>query len=116
MKYTPDELLALCQKDQEEFKKIMRAMIDDVIDNAREGNRDNLRRKQWKLDQELSKIKDPIAQMNKMVSIFWEGVHEFVEVAKDAGFGSEIPEEIEPELNVPEEKESNVVDFNLKNQ
>jgi len=111
MKYTPDELLVLCQKDQEEFKKMMRGMIDDIIENSREGNRDNLRRKQWKIDQELNKIKDPVAQMNKMVSIFWDGVYEFIDVAKDAGFGSENPEEKEPE-----EKVSNVVDFKQKNQ
>jgi len=104
MKYSPDELRDLYEKDPEEFAKVTRAMIDDVINSTREENQDNLRRKQWQLEQQLNKIKNPIARMNKMISIFWAGVYEFIEVSKQAGFTKQ-PQE---------DKSDNVVDFKPK--
>ena len=38
-----------------------------------------LERQTWVLEQKLRKYKDPIARMNAMVRIFWEGVAEFQE-------------------------------------
>jgi len=83
MEYDSEYLRKLYISDPDEFEKVTTAMINDAIDNMRKENREIYRAKQWRLKQELDKIKDPLERMNRMVVIFWEGVNEFVEVTKN---------------------------------
>ena len=83
MKYDFDYLKNLYIEDPDEFEKITSAMINDAIDNMPEENREIYRAKQWRLEQTLNKINDPLERMNRMVAIFWEGVNEFVEVTRN---------------------------------
>lgn len=60
-------------KFQEEADKIIR----DFIDSVPERHRVRLEQCQWRIDNELRKYKDPVARMNRMVELFWEGFNEF---------------------------------------
>jgi len=83
MEYDFDYLKNLYIESPDEFEKVTSAMIENAISNMRAENQELYRRKQWRLKQELDKIKDPLERMNRMVAIFWEGVNEFVEVTKN---------------------------------
>jgi len=72
-----DYLKDLYISDPEEFKKVTDAMITATIDALPLGRQQKTRAKQWRLTQELSKYKDPIARLNRFVVLFWEGVSEF---------------------------------------
>jgi len=78
-----DYLKDLYINDPEEFKKVTDAMINDTIDALPLERQQKTRAKQWRLTQELSKYKDPIARLNRFVVIFWEGVREFEHVIKN---------------------------------
>jgi len=107
MKYDFDYLKNLYIEDPKKFKEITGAMIDDVINSAREDQREIYRAKQWRLDHDLSKVHDPIERMNRMVSIFWKGVNEFVTVTKNL--------DCVVKTTVKEDKAScNIVDFKKK--
>jgi len=55
--------------------------IDDFIDSIEDEDRKlKLQQLQFRIDRELHKYKDPVAKMNKMVELFWEGVNEFNQV------------------------------------
>jgi len=55
--------------------------IDDFIDSIEDEDRKlKLQQLQFRIDRELRKYKDPVAKMNKMVELFWEGVNEFNQV------------------------------------
>jgi hypothetical protein len=55
--------------------------IEDFIDSIEdEERRVRLRRMQWRIDMELGRIRNPIARMNRMVVLFWEGVDVFQRV------------------------------------
>jgi len=60
---TPDELIAYKEK-----------LIENYISSLPEEKQHRLRQLQWKIDGELRKYKDPIAKMNRMAELFWEGV------------------------------------------
>jgi len=105
MEYDFDKLKNLYETDPDKFKEITDGMINNVIDNARDENKKILRAKQWRLEQELSKIKNPIERMNKMVSLFWEGVYQFIDVTKN------LDAQIVQNTSI---KTANVVDFKRK--
>jgi len=71
---TADELIAYKEK-----------LIEDFISSLPEERQQRLRQLQWKIDGELRKYKDPIARMNKMIELFWDGVAEFKEVLNKHG-------------------------------
>lgn len=70
---TPEELLAYKEK-----------LIETFISSVPEERQQRLRQLQWKIDGELRKYKDPIAKMNKMTELFWEGVGQFQETLNNA--------------------------------
>ena len=55
----------------------IRQFLDSIEDPKR---RQKLEQMQWRIDAELRKYKDPVARMNRMVELFWEGFKEFQEV------------------------------------
>lgn len=101
------KLEGLYDKDPAEFEKLSRSMIEDTINSANAENKERLRAKQWRIDQELGKIKDPVARMNRMVSIFWEGVNDFKKVLSNPYESLRPLEDLEP---------SNIIDFKRKTQ
>ena len=55
--------------------------LKDFMDSIEDPERKlKLEQLQWKIDGELRKYKDPVARMNRMVELFWEGFKEFQEV------------------------------------
>ena len=82
MKYDFDYLKDLYKKDPEKFNEVTKEMINDFIESLPEEKQDVYRARQWRLEQELNKIKDPIERMNKMVQIFWVGVNKFIEATR----------------------------------
>lgn len=96
MNYDFDYLMNLYKEDPDEFEKVTSAMIDDVINRRPEKDREVYRARQWRLEQELSKIKCPLERMNRMISIFWTGVNEFVEVTRNPGKSKRQLKEVEP--------------------
>jgi len=70
---SPDELLAHKEK-----------IIETYISSVPPERQQRLRQLQWKIDGELRKYKDPIAKMNRMAEMFWEGVTQFKEVMNEA--------------------------------
>jgi len=100
MEYDFDYMKDLYISDPEEFNRVAQAQIDEVINKTSEEHQKLLRAQQWRIRQELVKIKDPVARMNKMVTIFWPQVIKFVEVLKNP--------------HVESKKEGQVIDFNSK--
>ena len=70
-----DELLGLQKADDmEAFEKRRQEILDQHIIKMCNGCEEKLNRcraMQWRIDQELSKYKDPIARYNRMVEMFW---------------------------------------------
>jgi hypothetical protein len=84
-----DELSELYQTDPDAFEVRRQEMIEDFITTLPEEKQTAMRQLQWRIDGELSKYKDPIARMNKMVELFWEG---FAELNKAL---NELPEKLD---------------------
>jgi len=57
--------------------KDIRDFLDTIEDPDR---RLRLEQLQFRIEGQLRNYKDPVARMNKMVEIFWEGVKEFQDV------------------------------------
>ena len=72
-----DELSELYKTDPDLFEVRTRELIEDMISSFPPERQERMRQFQWKIDQTLSRYKDPIARMNKMVEMFWEGVNQF---------------------------------------
>lgn len=64
----------MCTKQKEALEKFFESLPPE--------RQKRMRAYQWRLDQELRHYKDPVARMNRMVELFWEGVAEFVEKTK----------------------------------
>ncbi len=65
-------------------------LIDDFINSVEdEGKRLRLQQMQWRIDAELRKYKDPVARMNRMVEIFWEGFNEFNDYMQSISNGND---------------------------
>ncbi len=63
------------------MNEITRQTIEDFIESVEdEEQKLKLRQLQFRIDRELRKYKDPVARMNKMVELFWEGFAEFNDV------------------------------------
>ena len=77
-----DELSELYKTDPELFEVRCRELIENMISSSPPERQERLRRLQWKIDHTLSRYKDPVARMNKMVELFWEGVGRFQDALK----------------------------------
>ena len=78
------KLSDLHETDFEAFEVYRTKLIEEAIERLPENRQQKARQNQWKLDNTLRKYKDPVARMNKMVEIFWEGVYDFRDVIKTA--------------------------------
>ncbi len=57
-------------------------VIETYISSLPEERQQRLRQLQWTIDGELRKYKDPIAKMNKMTELFWNGFSKFQEATQ----------------------------------
>ena len=73
-----EELLKL-RDDPEAFERARSRIIAEAIADLPEDRQTKAKCEQWKLDAELDKYHDPVARMNRMVEIFWQGVVKFDE-------------------------------------
>ena len=113
MKYDFDYLKNLYVTDPVEFKKITDAMLDEFISSRPDDRQQIYRAKQWRLEQELGKIHDPVARMNKFVTIFWEGVNKFVTTTRNLdNLVKSVREDDSPPAQAEELHE--VIDFKKK--
>lgn len=73
-----EQLCGVYQDDPDEFERIGKQIIQDTLSCVQdEDQRLKLQRLQFRIDRELRHYKDPIARMNKMCELFWEGFNEF---------------------------------------
>ena len=75
-----DKLTGLYQKDPELFEAERKKLIQQTIESFPPEYRTRAQGLQFKIEATLSKYKDPVARMNKMVEIFWDYFQEFQEV------------------------------------
>jgi hypothetical protein len=69
------------ERDHLRMEEVTRSTIEEFINSIEdEERRLKLQRLQFRIDRELRNYKDPVARMNKMVELFWEGFKEFDEV------------------------------------
>lgn len=79
-----DDLVKMYQEDPEAFEREHRQVIDRFIETLpSEDGKLRARQFQFRIDRELRPFKDPVARMNKMMELFWEGVKEFQHTLKD---------------------------------
>ncbi len=76
-------LREIARDDADEFERCRRLLIDRTIESFPPEHRRRGYGLQFRLDLELGRYRDPLARMNRMVEIFWDGVHRFREVLDD---------------------------------
>lgn len=80
-----DEVRQLYERDPEAAPALVEEILKREIENMANGDSERLKKllqMQWTISGELRKFKDPTARMNKMVTMFWEGVNKFVATIK----------------------------------
>ena len=78
-----DRLEELYRSDPEAFEAMRKLLIEQAIEGFPVEQRARAYGLQFRIDAELRHYKDPIARMNRMVEIFWEGVRRFQETVAD---------------------------------
>lgn len=73
------ELEGLYERDPARFEKHSRDLIEAFLASAPESQRARMWGLQRRIDAELSRYRDPVARMNRMVELFWNHVHYFLE-------------------------------------
>jgi len=72
-----DKLIKLMENEPEAFEKAKEELIEEFIMEQPEDKREQLRQKQWLIDGELRKYKNPTARLNRMIEMFYEQVRQF---------------------------------------
>ena len=78
-----DRLEELYRSDPEAFEAMRKLLIEQTIERFPVEHRARAYGLQFRIDAELRHYRDPIARMNRMVEIFWEGVRRFQETIAD---------------------------------
>ncbi|WP_027714789.1 DUF3135 domain-containing protein [Desulfuromonas sp. TF] len=76
-------LTGLYQKDPEEFERQSQELIRQTIERFPEESRRRAYGLQFRIDTALSRCRDPVSRMNKMVELFWEQFLKFQETVCD---------------------------------
>ena len=77
---TFDEMKDMSQEELVAYKD---KAVEEYISSRPEARQQRLRQLQWTIDGSLRKYKDPIAKMNKMAELFWEGFGKFQTAVKE---------------------------------
>lgn len=72
-----DFLVNLHKTNPQAFADYHEEMIEEYIQSLPKDRQIAAWQFQWNLTGELSKYKDPIARMNRMVELFWEQTYKF---------------------------------------
>ena len=91
----------LYQEDPDEFEAQRDQLIRETIESFPEESRQRAYGLQFTIDAQLSKYKDPLVRMNKMVEIFWEQFAVFQSAVTDPKKFCEEKEEAEPAKVIP---------------
>lgn len=82
-----DEIISrlgeLYRTDPDAFESMRKLLIERTIEGFPPQHRSRAFGLQRRLDAELGRFKDPVARMNRMVELFWEGVLHFQEIIAD---------------------------------
>ncbi len=105
---------ALYQSDPAEFERQVREKIDEIIQNADPKYRKRLQGLQFTIDCTLKKYKDPVARMNKMVELFWEGFLKF----RDAhnALSDLAKNSVQSTVDTQPETSADIIPFSQKNK
>jgi hypothetical protein len=90
-----EKLSKLFQDDPEEFEKYRQMVIEEFINNLPEERQQRARGLQFRIDNEMRKIKNPLARAAKMNSMMVDSLMELQGVFKVALGGTELPEPTE---------------------
>jgi len=116
MKYDFDYMKDLYERDPEEFAQYIATLIEEFMESLPEDKRERYRAKQWRIEQELNGIVDPLARMNKMVSIFWNGVEDNAKKFRQLGFGNGGLSETNILTSEIVKNNAEIIDFKPKNE
>ena len=75
-----EKMTGLFQKDPDLFEKERKKLIQQTIESFPPEYQARAHGLQFKIEATLSRYKDPVARMNKMVEIFWSHFNEFQKV------------------------------------
>lgn len=71
------------------FAKRQKEIVEDAISKCPKEFQQQIRQNNWRIEQELSKFKNPTARMNKMVELFWNGVSKFEDTLRGNSISAE---------------------------
>lgn len=77
------ELSGLYEKDPEKFEEISKKIFNTFIESLPKERQKRARGIQFQIDTELSRYKDPVVRMNRMVELFWKQFANFHGVLHD---------------------------------
>ncbi len=72
-----DQLHQLFITDPVAFEQERQRLIEQTIKTAKPENQARLRALQWNIDQQLSHYHHPVARLNKMIELFYDGLFRF---------------------------------------
>ncbi len=90
-----EKLSKLFQDDPEEFERYRQMVIEECISKMRPESQQRARGLQFRIDNEMRKIKNPLARAAKMNTMMIESLMELEGLFKVATGQAEIPEEPE---------------------
>ena len=68
---TFDELLTMSPAELDSYRQ---EQVEEFIQTLPEDRQQRARQFQWRIDQELTRFRDPTQRFNHMVAMFWGGV------------------------------------------
>ena len=96
-----EDMVRMYEDDPEAFDRERQEIIDDFIENLpNEECRLRMRQFQFRIDSQLRKYKDPVARMNKMVELFWEGFKTFQETLHACATGNPMVSANQPNAEI----------------
>lgn len=95
------EELVDIRNDEKAFDEKANQIINDFISSLPKERQQRARAIHFRISTQLRNINDPIARMNKMVEIFWDGVEEFRNV-------------LNGEVETKEEVPANVINISVE--
>ena len=99
-----NDLEDLYRTDPEGFKTLSRQLIAETIEKFPPESQAKAYGLQLRIDADLSHYKDPVARMNRMVEIFWNGVDRFRVAIDD-------PDELIRQQNEKQGKPASIIPF-----
>jgi len=116
MKYDFEYMKKLYVENPQKFEEYVSDLIEDFMESLPENKRERYRAKQWRIEQELKGIVSPLERMNRMVSIFWDGMKENVKKYQAAGFATGSLSDIDISNIEESTNDTKIIDFKPKSE